>query len=258
MQSAPSVTLVSCLLVKIFLPIVTLLPTVTLVSGLSRNAVIVNTKRFIEGKNANNILLYGDRGTGKSATVKAVCNEFADQGLRLIEVRKDGVQYLPSLMEEIAGRGLRFVIFIDDLSFERADDSFTGLKALLEGGIEARPANAVIYATSNRRHFVKERFSDRPANADGDPRAFDTMQEQLSLSDRFGLTIVFTAPDQDEFLSIAEKIAETRGLFCKTEEERKKFHENAIRWERWFNGRSPRAAVQFVDWISGGEGFPWE
>ncbi|MDR2193993.1 MAG: ATP-binding protein [Treponema sp.] len=221
-----------------------------------RNAVIAHTLRFLEGKAANNLLLYGDRGTGKSATVKAVCNEYAERGLRLVEVRKENLMRLQILMEELSTRGLRFVVFIDDLSFETMDDSFTGLKALLEGGVEKKPENVVVYATSNRRHFVKEHFDQM----DG-PRAFDTMQEQVSLSDRFGLTVIFIAPDQDEFLFIAEQIAIRRGLFDtdgQTAALRTNFRENAVRWARWFNGRSPRTADQFVDWISSGEGFPWE
>ncbi|MDR3173248.1 MAG: ATP-binding protein, partial [Treponema sp.] len=167
---------------------------------------------------------------------------------------------LPAILETLAARALRFVIFIDDLSFERTDDSFTTLKALLEGGVEAKPANVVVYATSNRRHLVKERFSDRPAAAvDGEVRAFDTMQEQFSLADRFGLTVIFTTPSQEEYLAIACFIAEKRGLLTAADEEaRKAFRENALRWERWFNGRSPRTAVQYADWVAGGEGFPWE
>jgi predicted AAA+ superfamily ATPase len=236
-----------------------------------RSPVIANTLRFLEGKQANNLLLYGDRGTGKSATVKAVCNEYANRALKLIEINKSDLVQLPSILDLLAERALRFVIFIDDLSFETADDSFRSLKALLEGGIETRPKNVVIYATSNRRHLVKERASDRPTAAEaaeslnsGDVRAFDTMQEQFSLADRFGLTVVFTAPGQEEYLRIAEHIAGQRGvLSAKTsaradEEKRERFRSNAIRWERWFNGRSPRTAVQYVDWIAGGADFPWE
>ncbi|MDR1220405.1 MAG: ATP-binding protein [Treponema sp.] len=224
-----------------------------------RSIVIANTLRFLEGKAANNLLLYGDRGTGKSATVKAVCNAYAEQGLRLVEVHKE-IAHIQTIMEELSARGLRFVVFIDDLSFETTDDSFTGLKALLEGGVEKKPENIVVYATSNRRHFVKEHSVQADA-----PRAFDAVQEQLSLADRFGLTVVFTAPDQEEFLSIAERIAERRGLFSVDEQAsaspvalREQFRANAVRWERWFNGRSPRTAAQFVEWVSNGDGFPWE
>jgi predicted AAA+ superfamily ATPase len=161
---------------------------------------------------------------------------------------------------------LKFILFIDDLSFETQGDSFTHLKGLLEGGVEARPSNIVVYATSNRRHLVKEKFADRPAGggiatgSEADVRAFDTMQEQLSLSDRFGVTVVFTAPDQDSFLKIAQFIAEERGLLnplTVSDIELQTFRDNALRWERWFNGRSPRTARQFVDWLEGGEEFPW-
>ncbi|MDR2629466.1 MAG: ATP-binding protein [Spirochaetaceae bacterium] len=226
--------------------------------GDQRSLVVSNTLRFIQGKPANNLLLYGDRGTGKSATVKAVCNEFAPRGLRLLELRKPDLPCLPAILETLAPRALRFVIFLDDLSFENTDDSFTTLKALLEGGGEAKPANVVVYATGNRRHLVKEWFSDRPAAA-GEVRAFDAMQEQFSLADRFGLTVIFTSPSPEEYLEIACFIAEKRGLLKAGDERtRDAFRENALRWERWFNGRSPRTAVQYVDWVEGGGGFPWE
>jgi predicted AAA+ superfamily ATPase len=193
-----------------------------------------------------------------------------DRGLRLLELRKEDMAELPAILEFTASRGLRFIIFIDDLSFENLDDSFTSLKALLEGGVESRPPNTVIYATSNRRHLVKERLADRPNSpgpgpgqtwggavapgaADAEVRSFDTMQEQLSLSDRFGLTVIYTAPNQEEYLNIACFIAEKRGL---TPDEQ--FRQNALRWEKWFNGRSPRTASQFVAWAAGGKAFPWE
>jgi predicted AAA+ superfamily ATPase len=232
-----------------------------------REIVIANTKRFLEGKAANNILLYGDRGTGKSATVKAVANRFARDGRRVIEVSKAHLESLPKVTALLKDQPLKFILFIDDLSFEAQDDSFTHLKGLLEGGVETRPPNIVVYATSNRRHLVKEKFSDRPAgggiatDSEADVRAFDTMQEQLSLSDRFGVTVVFALPAQDEFLKITELIAEERGLLSRlttSDAELKAFHDNALRWERWFNGRSPRTARQFVDWLEGGEDFPWE
>jgi len=225
-----------------------------------RQIIIDNTRRFVRGKGANNILLYGDRGTGKSATVKAVCNEYAAHGLRLIEIPKEQLKELPALLPVLAGRGLYFVLFTDDLSFESRDDSFNTLKAVIEGGIEAKPENVVIYATSNRRHLVKEHISDRPtasaaaeARTGGDMRAFDTMQEQFSLADRFGLTVIFTAPSQEEYLQIVEFLALKHGVAGKN------LRENALKWERWFNGRSPRTAKQYIDWLAGGsETFPWD
>ncbi|MDR0568977.1 MAG: ATP-binding protein [Spirochaetaceae bacterium] len=228
-----------------------------------RSLIAANTLRFAEGKPANNLFLYGDRGTGKSATVKAVCAEYSDRGLKLLELAKRDAVHLPRILEELSERSLRFIIFIDDLSFETADDSFTALKMALEGGVSAKPANAAVYITSNRRHLVKERVADRPnagASADGDMRTFDSMQEQFSLADRFGLTVLFTAPNQEEFLSIAEYVAVRRGLFRdpSNQAERTRFRENALKWERWFNGRSPRTAVQYADWVAGGSGFPWE
>lgn len=231
-----------------------------------RQVVVSNTKRFLEGRAANNILLYGDRGTGKSATVKAVANTFAKNGLRIIEVSKAHLASLPEITARLQNQPLKCILFIDDLSFEGQGDSFTHLKGLLEGGVEARPSNIVVYATSNRRHLVKEKFADRPAGggiatgSEADVRAFDTMQEQLSLSDRFGVTVVFTAPDQDSFLKIARFIAEERGLLSPltaSDAELQTFRDNALRWERWFNGRSPRTARQFVDWLEGGNQFPW-
>jgi predicted AAA+ superfamily ATPase len=233
-----------------------------------REIVVANTLRFLDGAaGANNILLYGDRGTGKSATVKAVCNSYAWRGLRLVAIGKKDLHDLPLALSTLASRGLFFVLFIDDLSFESQDDSFNTLKALLEGGIEARPKNVVIYATSNRRHLVKEKSQDRPDSAaaaasfeSGDMRAFDTMQEQFSLADRFGITVVFTSPSRDEYLAIAEFLAKLRGILSDNAvaNELEIFRANALKWERWFNGRSPRTASQYIDWLSGGAGFPWE
>ncbi|MDR2742724.1 MAG: ATP-binding protein [Treponema sp.] len=243
-----------------------------------RSVVMSNTLRLLEGRPANNLLLYGDRGTGKSATIKAVCREYADRGLKLIEIDKSDLTELSSIMNTLADRpSRRFVVFIDDLSFEFADSSFMNLKALLEGSIESRPPNAAIYVTSNRRHLVKERIADRPTGSQaaesastGDFRAFDTMQEQFSLADRFGVTVVFTTPGQEEYLRIAEYIACRRGVLPDPlppvdGELRTRFREDALRWEKWFNGRSPRTAVQYVDWLAGEGGwaaggirFPWE
>ncbi|MDR2518864.1 MAG: ATP-binding protein, partial [Spirochaetaceae bacterium] len=199
-----------------------------------RRVVVENTLRFLEGAGANNLLLYGDRGTGKSATVKAVCNEYARRGLRLVEAARQDLRRLPAILKRLSSRALRFILFIDDLSFESVDQSFTALKRLLEGGIEAKPDNVAVYATSNRRHLVKERLADRPAAAPAadDMRGFDTMQEQFSLADRFGVTVIFTAPAQDAFLHIAEHIAERRGLLPAAEdaEARSRFRADALRW----------------------------
>jgi predicted AAA+ superfamily ATPase len=238
-----------------------------------RQVVVSNTLRFLSGcggegaanlpeaslPRANNILLYGDRGCGKSATVKAVCNEYAERGLRLVELRKTELASLPAVMSMLGGRGLRFILFIDDLSFEAGDSDFMMLKAMLEGGIETTPPNVVIYATSNRRHLVKEPRSERPGSH-ADVRAFDTMQEQLSLADRFGVTVIFSSPSQDEYLRIAEFIARRYGALPEDADavRLQRFREDAVRWERWFNGRSPRTAAQFVEWLAGGDDFPWD
>jgi predicted AAA+ superfamily ATPase len=224
-----------------------------------RHTVVSNTLRFLSANAANNILLYGDRGCGKSATVKAVCNEYAGLGLRLVELRKTELASLPAVMKLLSQRGLRFILFIDDLSFESGNSDFMMLKAMLEGGIETKPSNIVIYATSNRRHLVREPLADRPSSM-GDVRAFDTMQEQLSLADRFGLTVIFSAPSQDEYLRIAEFIARKHGVLPENADAARlqHFKDNAIRWERWFNGRSPRTAAQFVEGLAAGEGFPWD
>ncbi|MDR1211429.1 MAG: ATP-binding protein [Spirochaetaceae bacterium] len=230
--------------------------------GGQRAAVLANTEAFVRGRPANNLLLYGDSGTGKSATVKAVCGEYAGRGLRLVELRKKDILKISEVMETLASRTARFVLFIDDLSFEEADSSFTSLKALLEGGAEARPRNVIIYATSNRRHLVKERLADRQNPGEGEVRSFDSIQEQFSLSDRFGVTLVFMAPNQEEYLAIACFLGEKRGLIkpgaADPEAVRERFCGNALRWEKWFNGRSPRTAVQYVDWVESGAAFPWE
>jgi predicted AAA+ superfamily ATPase len=229
-----------------------------------RKIVLDNTLRLLSGIPANNLLLYGDRGTGKSATVKAVANDLKDRGLRLLELRKNDLGDLGRIMETLSRRPLPFIIFIDDLSFESAGDPYTDLKALLEGGVEKQPSNTAVYATSSRRHLIKEHSGDRPAPGaaeNGDLRSFDTMQEQLSLADRFGLTVIYLSPNQDEYLSIAEFIARRRGLLSGGAEELRYFRKNALRWERWFNGRSPRTAVQYTDWLSGSGGdgrFPWD
>lgn len=207
-----------------------------------RQRVIDNTESFLEGQPANNVLLYGDRGTGKSSTVHALLNEYHNRGLRMIEIPKSAVADLGLIREQIAGSPMKFIIYIDDLSFDSNDTSFSELKAALEGSLSGRQPNILIYATSNRRHLIKESVADR----ENDMNRGDTMQEQLSLSDRFGLTITFMNPDKKEYLDIVEKIAADRGL-DNIDTEHLLFA--AERWALRRGGRSPRCAKQFVDYV---------
>ncbi|MBQ3069725.1 MAG: ATP-binding protein [Clostridia bacterium] len=204
-----------------------------------RRIAIDNTLAFINGFEANNMLLYGDRGTGKSSTVKALLNEYADAGLRMIEVPKEYLRELPDLTEQIAGLPMKFILFIDDLSFNANDDNFAALKAVLEGGLASRPSNVLIYATSNRRHLLKESFSDRDGD---DVHRGDTLQESVSLSDRFGLSLTFLLPDKQHFLEIVGQMADDCGL--KVDKDR--LLAAAERWAIERGGRSPRYARQFM------------
>ncbi len=170
-----------------------------------RQKIIDNTEAFVNGKPAANALLCGDAGTGKSSTVKAVANSFFDKGVRLIEIRKDQLRHLPLVMGKISENPLKFIIFIDDLSFNNNDDNFSMLKATLEGSASAKAKNAVIYATSNRRHIIKESFADREGT---DVHRNDTLQETLSLSERFGLTVYFGRPDKKLYLDIVHELAD--------------------------------------------------
>ncbi len=174
-----------------------------------RALVIANTEAFIAGKPAANTLLSGDAGAGKSSTVKAIANAYFDKGVRLIELRKDQLSKLPYVMGKITDNPLKFIIFIDDLSFNQNDDSFSMLKAALEGSASAKASNAVIYATSNRRHIIKESFGDRDGD---DVHRNDTMQETLSLSERFGLTVRFLKPDKKLYLKIVHELAARNGV----------------------------------------------
>lgn len=216
-----------------------------------REVVVTNTQQFLKGFTSNNVLLYGDRGSGKSSTVKAILNEYWPQGLRLIEVSKAHLIDFPKIATLLRNRPQRFIIFVDDLAFEDSEESYTALKAALEGGIENKPSNVIIYATSNRRHLVKEKFSDRAGlqsgNSDDEVRAADSIEEKLSLADRFGITVVFSSPDKKRFLSIVEGLVRQRGLQISTEV----LHGEAMKWTLWYNGRSPRTARQFVDWLAG-------
>ncbi len=205
-----------------------------------REKIVANTRMFIEGRPAANALLCGDAGTGKSSTVKAVANAFFDEGIRLIELRKDQLRYLPTVMAKINGNPLKFIIFIDDLSFNKNNDDFSMLKAALEGSASAKADNAVIYATSNRRHIIKESFGDREGD---DIHRNDTMQETLSLSERFGLTVLFSKPDKKLYLTIVKTLAERHGI--KMEENELYIQAEAFALRK--GNRSARCAEQFIN-----------
>jgi uncharacterized protein len=209
-----------------------------------REPLLTNTERFLAGLPAHHALLYGMPGTGKSTTVKAVMNEYTDRGLRLVEVAKEDLGALPRVLESLRARAPRFVIFVDDLSFEENEVEYKALKALLEGSVEEPPGNVRVYATSNRRNLVRERFSERDEGGAGDDvHARDTMQEKLSLSARFGLRVTFPTPDQRQYLEIVAGLARRRGIEMPDEE----LKERAVLWDRWHAGRSGRTARQFVD-----------
>lgn len=212
-----------------------------------RAQVVENTLAFLDGFPANNILLYGDRGTGKSSTVHAILNEYKGRGLRIVEISKGDISDLTIIRDKLFENPMKFIIFIDDLSFDKKEDSFSELKAALEGTLSKREENALIYATSNRRHLVKENFTDR----ENDVHMSDTIQEELSLSDRFGLAINFMNPDKNDYLDIVLKIARDRG-FAFDEDELKN---GAEQWARRRGGRSPRCAKQYIDYVQASQKF---
>lgn len=212
---------------------------------LQRGIVEDNTVAFLKGTKCNNCLLYGDRGTGKSSTVKAILNKYCHDGLRIVEMPKDRLREFPLLVDKIASIPLKFIIFIDDLSFSNEDKSYAQLKAVLEGGLAARPDNTLIYATSNRRHLIKENFSDR----DGDDlHRNDSIQESLSLSDRFGLSVNFMKPDKAVYLEIVTGLAEEYGINI----DKTQLEIAAERFALERGGRSPRCARQFIATVRAG------
>lgn len=207
---------------------------------LERQEVLDNTRALLAGKPAANVLLYGDAGTGKSATVKALANAFCKDGLRLIELKKSQLHQIPELVDKLSENPLKFILFIDDLSFVANDDNFAALKAILEGSVSAKAANVAVYATSNRRHLVKETFSER----DGDDiHRADTMEELFSLSDRFGLKVTFSRPDKERYLQIVHHLAQWSGV----EMEQDTLDREAEIFALGRGGRSARAAKQFID-----------
>lgn len=211
----------------------------------ARNQVIHNTQAFLAGKPAANVLLYGDAGTGKSSTVKAIVNEYGDQGLRLVEISKGRLLQLPALIEELSQNPLRFIIFIDDLSFTQSSEEVGVLKAIIEGSASAKPENVVIYATSNRRHLIKESFSER---AGDDVHREETIQEQVSLSERFGLTVLFAKPNKKDYLHIVSSLAKQLDV---ADTENIEGLAEAYALKR--GGRSGRTARQFIEALKRGE-----
>lgn len=209
-----------------------------------KEALIKNTKAFVDGKVANNILLEGARGTGKSSLVKALLHHFHKDGLRLIEVNKLQFLDLNKIMSQLSKMSKPFILFLDDISFEDTELEYKQMKSILDGGIEARPKNVVIYATSNRRHLVKEKWEDAPdLSHKGDIHSNDSINEKLSLSDRFGITLTFVKPSQKEYLEIVYAIAKQQGLTLPQEQ----LKAEAIKWELNQNGRSGRTAEQFIN-----------
>ncbi|MBE5868529.1 MAG: ATP-binding protein [Lachnospiraceae bacterium] len=215
---------------------------------IAKKKLVDNTEAFVCGRKANNCLLYGDAGTGKSSSIKGIVNEYYDRGLRIIEVYKHQFQDLNEVISQIKHRNYKFIIYMDDLSFEDFEIEYKYLKAVIEGGLEKKPENVLIYATSNRRHLVRERFSDKEDRVD-DLHKGDTVQEKLSLVARFGVTIYFGAPDRKEFQNIVKVLAERYQVQIPEE----KLLAEANKWEISHGGLSGRTAQQFVDYLLGAE-----
>ncbi len=210
--------------------------------------LIKNTESLLAGKPALNILLYGGKGTGKSSLIKSLLNHYADSQLRLIEVSKLATIDLPLILDRLTNLPQKFIIFIDDLSFEEDDENFKALKVVLEGSVTARPNNVVVYATSNRRHLVREYFADRPRPQDaGEIQMWDTVQEKLSFVDRFGITLTFEPADQPKYLEIVHHLAAEAKLSLTPED----LEYRALQWATRHNGRSGRTARQFIDYLIG-------
>jgi uncharacterized protein len=210
--------------------------------------LIKNTESLLAGKPALNILLYGGKGTGKSSLIKGLLNHYPDSQLRLVEVSKSATIDLPLILDRLTDLPQKFIIFIDDLSFEEDDENFKALKVVLEGSVTARPNNVVVYATSNRRHLVREYFADRPRPQDaGEIQMWDTVQEKLSFVDRFGITLTFEPADQPKYLEIVHHLAKEAKLSLSPDD----LEYRALQWATRHNGRSGRTARQFIDYLIG-------
>lgn len=216
-----------------------------------KRELVKNTEDFLKGKRANNVLLYGDSGTGKSSSIQAILNEYWDRGLRMIELYKHQFRQLTEVLRQIKGRGYKFILYLDDLSFEEFETDYKYLKAIIEGGLEAKPENVLLYATSNRRHLVREQYSDRQ-DLDDDLHRSETMQEKLSLASRFGLSIFYVRPGREEYDAIVKALANRQGLTIP----RERLLEEAARWELRNGGMSGRTAQQFINYLLGESASP--
>lgn len=215
---------------------------------LQKKKLIDNTTAFVQGKKANNVLLFGDSGTGKSTSIKAIVNAFYPQGLRMIEIYKHQFKDLSAVIARIKNRNYKFIIYMDDLSFEEFEVEYKFLKAVIEGGVETRPDNILIYATSNRRHLIKENWSDRDdMEHDNGMHRSDTMEEKLSLVNRFGVTICYSKPSQKEYFQIVTELAKRAGIPMGEKE----LCAEANKWELSHGGISGRTAQQFVNYLLG-------
>jgi hypothetical protein len=215
---------------------------------IAKKKLIDNTEAFVQGRRANNCLLFGDAGTGKSSSIKAIMNKYYEQGLRLIEVYKHQFSDLNSVITQIKNRNYKFIIYMDDLSFEEFEIEYKYLKAVIEGGLEKKPDNVLIYATSNRRHLIKESFKDKEDRAE-DLHTSDTVQEKLSLVARFGVQIYFGSPEKKEFEQIVLELARRNGIALSEKE----LLAEANKWQIGHGGPSGRTAQQFVDYLLGKE-----
>lgn len=215
---------------------------------LQKEMLVENTKAFVKGKPANNVLLYGDAGTGKSTSIKAIVNEFYEDGLRMIEIYKHQFKDLSNIIAQIKNRNYRFIIYMDDLSFEEFEIEYKFLKAVIEGGVETKPDNVLIYATSNRRHLVKETWNDRDDMSDDGLHHSDTMQEKLSLVARFGLSICYEKPNQKNYFHIVCELAKKHPELNMSEDE---LCAEARKWELSHGGTSGRAAQQLINYLLG-------
>ena len=217
---------------------------------IQKKKLVDNTRAFVEGKKANNVLLFGDSGTGKSTSIKAIVNEFYDQGLRMIEIYKHQFKDLSNVIAAVKNRNYKFIIYMDDLSFEEFEIEYKFLKAVIEGGVETKPDNSLIYATSNRRHLIRETWSDRnDVQQDEGMHRSDTMQEKLSLVNRFGVTINYSKPSQKEYFDIVIHLAAKSGIKMSEDE----LKAEANKWELSHGGISGRTAQQFIYYLQGKE-----